>query len=63
MLEDSIYMDMDAYDSLKCNYVIDCKTIRLKDDKIDIELKNPDCESLPKRIVINGCEYIMKEEK
>lgn len=56
-------MDISAYDGMKCDYVIDCKSIRLKDGKIEIELKNPDCESLPKRISINGCEYVMKKKK
>jgi hypothetical protein len=63
MLNEGIYMDFDAYDNFACTYAISCDEIQLSDSKIEIKIRKPDRDSLPKRIVINGCEYVMKEEK
>lgn len=67
MLNDEfLYVAPDAREDLGWNYVIECKSIKLKTDKIEIELKDPDYESLrlnAKTIVINGCEYVLKKRK
>lgn len=63
MLDEVVYMDCDAYDNFACNYCIDCDEIQLSDGKIEIKIRKPGRDSLPKRIVINGCEYVMKEKK
>ena len=63
MLNEGVYMDFDAYDNFACNYTINCDEIQLSDDKIEIKIRKPDRDSLPKRITINGCEYVMKKKK
>lgn len=63
MLNEVVYMDFDAYDNFACNCAINCDEIKLSDDKIEIKIRKPDRDSLPKRITINGCEYVMKKKK
>ena len=63
MLDEAICMDPDAYSKLERNCVIQCDSIKLTGSGIEIEVKSPSRDSLPKRIIINGCEYVMKEEK
>ncbi len=61
-----ISAEMDALAPGNLDFVVQCRNIKLCADGIEITLKEPKYESLQsiaKRIVIKGCEYVLKKKK